>query len=182
MSEFNKTDIKLTDETNAQFTEIYKTHYPVIRGVLSSKIDDRVDADDIAQDIFIEYLNEIDNVRKPRSWLYVITKNKIALYYKTIKGMTEDIAQLEATGDSTLAYINGFRDTRLIIQDAIENIEDENDKLIFDLISVQYFEFNEVAEIMGMGLGKIKYRHNQVVLFILDFLRKKGINNIEELL
>ncbi|MCP4132766.1 MAG: hypothetical protein GY754_17505 [bacterium] len=100
--------------------------------------------------------------------------------------MSEDMALLEASGDIAFTYINGFRDTRIIIQEAINAISElteDSDMNIFYLVAIQNYSYRQACQTLGMGKRAVEYRYKKVISSILDFLKnEKGIKSFEELL
>ena len=87
--------------------------------------------------------------------------------------------------DAAMTFVNGFRDVRIIIKDAIESMENfggERDRALFDLVAVNGFTYEEAGAQLGMSVRQARYRYGLAVERILDFLAKKGIKNLEDLL
>ena len=117
-----------------------------------------------------------------RGWLLVAVKNVLYEHYRKVKNMPDDIAEAEAFNDVSLTFVNGFRDTRLIIDEAMKSIEDKTDMLIFDLVAVQNYTYEETGDELGLSKRQVKYRYGLIVRSIIEFLNGKGIHKIEDLL
>jgi RNA polymerase sigma-70 factor, ECF subfamily len=171
-------------KTRDHFIDIYSDYFPLIYGLVYAKIADRDEAKDVCQEIFIrlyERLNSIDDVRK---WLYGTMKNVIFEFYKK-KTRNDSVNIDDILSDAGIGYVNGFRDTRLVINDALENMENfrnPKEKIIFDLIAINMFTYTEAAEHMGMTPRQVQYAYGLIVDRILNYLSKKGIKAIEDLL
>ncbi|MCP4131876.1 MAG: sigma-70 family RNA polymerase sigma factor [bacterium] len=170
------------------FRTAYREYYPIVNGSIYTKIGDKETADDLTQDVFLtlfEKLDEVVNKRKNvRGWLFKTVEYKLIKYYQKVKKMPEDLATLEATGDIALTYINGFKDTRMIIKEALEiTITDDKDQNIFDLVAVQNYSYREVSQEIGLSYKQVRYRYEKIVRNIQDYLKKeKGITKLEDLL
>ena len=163
------------------FTDSYIDYYPLVFNAVYTKVGNLDDVKDICQEIFIIFYEKFDEIRNLRKWLLGTIRNVVYEYYRKTKKSTVDIDAI--FNDVSLTYVNGFRDTRIIIADAIENIEcDEQDRIILDLIANYNFTYAYVAETLGFSRRQIEYRYNQLVTRIQDYLGKKGIKNIEDLL
>ncbi|MCP4136462.1 MAG: sigma-70 family RNA polymerase sigma factor [bacterium] len=177
---------KKVNRLNDIFKDTYREESAAINGVIYTKTGDRETAEDLTQEVFIEFFLNMETIEKTRAWLYTTMRNKLFDYYRKKKNMPENLARLEASGDIALTYINGFKDTRIIIQEAMESIAeimDNRDVTIFELIAVQNYSYRETAKTLGTSKGNVEYRYSKVVSNILDFLRgKKGIKTLEELL
>ena len=175
--------LKLIEERSQNFTEIYSDHYPVVHGIVYSKIGSIDDTNDIAQEVFIRFFEKFDEVENPRKWLYGTIRNVVLEFYK--KRYKKDIDIDTVFDDNGLAYVNGFRDTRLMIQEAIENMDnfkDEREKTLFDLIAVHNFTYKEAGAQVGMTVRQVKYRYNLIVDRLTKYFNKKGIKSLEDLL
>ena len=87
--------------------------------------------------------------------------------------------------DVHLAFENGSRDIRIIINEALEhagNYRDEKDRILFDLIAINQYTYEEAAKELGMTGRQAFYRYQQVSRRIVDYLNKRGITRIEDLL
>ena len=122
----------------------------------------------------------MDNVRK---WLFNALKLVVKEYYRRKKreGLNID----EVFNDVSVTFVNGFRDTRIILKEAIENIDnfkDEKERDFFELIAVHGFSYNQVAKQMGLTRRQVEYKYNKLIDKIINYLRGKGIDDIGELL
>jgi len=50
--------------------------------------------------------------------------------------MPDELAEAEAMSDVSLTFVNGFLDTRIIIDHVVAAITDATDRSIFDLVAV----------------------------------------------
>lgn len=84
-----------------------------------------------------------------------------------------------------LQFENGARDIRIIINEAIENdanYKDEKQRLIFDMVALNGFTYENTAKQLGLSKRQVEYGYNQAVQSIISYLKGKGISNIEDLL
>ncbi|MCP4132138.1 MAG: sigma-70 family RNA polymerase sigma factor [bacterium] len=173
----------ILSQKNIQYSEVYRDYYPLVNGSIFTKVNHREDTDDLTQDVFLDLYNSIEEVKNIRTWLFSTVKNKLYDYYRSKKKMSEKEAKEEVSGDIDITIINGFMDARIVIKEAVESITDETDRLIFDLIAVQFYSYEEAGEVLGFGIGKVRYRYDRIVKGILIFLKEqKGINKLEDLI
>jgi RNA polymerase sigma factor (sigma-70 family) len=169
-----------------EFRKSYSDFYPLIFTALCGKVSNREDAEDICHEIFVSYYRKFDEVRDPRNWLFGAMKYCISNYYRKKEGSdpnTLDIDNIE--DDIHLAYENGFRDVRIIIHEAIENgdnYRDEKERILFELIAINNYTFDEAARQLGLTRRQAVYRYQSVSRRILDNLKERGISRIEDLL
>jgi RNA polymerase sigma factor (sigma-70 family) len=176
----------LLSKKDREFRKSYSDYYPMILNSLYHRVKNREDAEDICHEIFVNYYRKFDEVRDPRSWLVGAMRFCISNYYRKKEGSgasTVDIADVEE--DVHLAFENGFRDMRIIIHDAIENpanYDDEKERILFDLIAINKYTYDEVAQHLGLTRRQAAYKYQQVSRRILDRLKERGITKIEDLL
>ena len=173
---------KVFDKKDAQFTEAYSRYYAVVYGALYSRTGDPDAAEDMTQEVFIRFFNKMEEAVNVRAWLLVTMKHVLYEHYRKVKNMPDELAESEAMGDVSLTFVNGFRDTRIIIDHAVEAITDAADRSIFDLVAVQNYTYEETGELLGVSRRQVKYRYGLIVRQVLDFLHQRGIRNIEDLL
>ncbi len=172
------------NKKKARFTEIYSDYYSIIFGAIYSKIGKVDIANDLAQDVFIRFyegVDDIDEIKNVRSWLFGIMKNVLREHYRK-KEKRKESEIPDDNNDIAMSYVNAFRDTRYIIEQAISDIEESTDRKIFDLVAVQNYTYEETGELLGFSKRQVKYKYSLIVKYILGYLREKGINNLEDLL
>ncbi|MCP4137894.1 MAG: RNA polymerase sigma factor [bacterium] len=162
----------------SRFNELYRLFYPAVAGSIYSRINNREDTDEITQDVFLELSSNLDEIENVRAWLYKTLRRKVIDYYRKGKKIPENIA-IEGLN---MTFVNGFRDTRIIIQDAIDNIADDMGSVIFNLIAVQYYSNPEVTKVTGLSIDQVRYKYGQVIRNVQDYLKTKGISSMEDLL
>lgn len=163
------------------FTKVYTEYYPYVFNTVYSKIGNEHDAGDICQEIFLIFFEKFEMVENPRKWLFGTMKNVVLRYYERKNKSDVDIDSI--FNDDGLIYLNGFRDTRLIIQEAVENsmLSDE-EKMLLDYIAFNGYSYSNAGIIMGLSKKQVFLRYSRAVKIILNYLKTRGINNIEELL
>ncbi len=167
-----------------RLTEIYADYYPVVFGAVLTKVGNRDDTKDICQEVFIRLFNKMDDVENVRRWLFSALKLVVLEYFREKKkntGLNID----DVFTDVGLTFVNGFRDARIIINEAIEDMENyrnEEERVIFDLIAVNNFTYGDAAKITGMTRRQVEYRYGLIVDRILEYLAKNGIKDISDLL
>ena len=128
---------------------------------------------------FFEKFNTIENHRK---WLYGALRLAVFEFYRS-RNKASNIDDI--FNDVGLTFVNGFRDARIIISEIIESddtFDSEEDKILFDLIAINNFSYNQAGSQLGLTKRQVQYKYGLIVQKILDQLNKKGIKNIEDLL
>ena len=168
---------------NREFAEAYGDYYPVVFGAVYSKVNNLDDAEDICQELFIKFYDKLQTIENRRKWLYGALKLEVMAFYRRKKHGDVDID--EVFNDVGLTFVNGFRDTRILINEAIEdmnNFKDEADRVIFDLVAIQNYTYQETGAQLGMSTRQVRYRYGLIVDRLVDYLKKKGIGGLEDLL
>ncbi|MCU0847012.1 MAG: RNA polymerase sigma factor [Spirochaetes bacterium] len=165
------------------FAEAYNDYYPLIFSAVFSKVSRVEDAEDICQEIFIKFYEKIDTIENHRKWLYGAMKFELLTYYRKKHPDVEDVEEM--LQDASLSYVNGFKDIRIILTEAIENMdnfEDESDKILFDLVAIFNFTYEEAAGQLGFSVRQVRYKYNKIAGRLVSYLGKKGIKSLEDLL
>lgn len=164
-----------------KFSELYSNFYPLVFSAVYTKIGDTDETKDICQEIFIVFYNKMDEIENPRKWLYGTIRNFVLQYYQKKNPEKEDLEGF--VEDIGMTFVNGFRDTRIIIKQSIEEIKcDETERMILDLIASHNFTYQNVAAITNLTRRQVEYKYGQIVKRIQESLKEKGIKNIEDLL
>jgi len=165
------------------FIENYDSYYSLVFSTVYSKISNFHDSEDICQEVFIRFYNKMDEIESPRKWLYGCLRNVVLDYYKEKRHTDIDIDTL--FDDIGLGYVNGFRDTRMMLKNVMDEIfetEGDRDAALFEMIAVYNYSFAETAKHLNLGYKQTRYRYYNMASKLMDKLREKGIERIEDLL
>lgn len=166
-----------------EFIEAHNDYYPLVFSAVHAKVDNIDDVRDICQDVFIRFYEKLDGIENRRKWLYGALRIAVLEYYRKKRGIDADID--DVFDDVCLTFVNGFRDARIIIGEAIENNEFFSERLsreIFDYIALYNYSYSETGRVLGLSKRQVEYRYRRIVEAILDYLKTKGIRQIEDLL
>lgn len=165
------------------FTEAHHLYYAPVYGAIFTKVGNAETAKDLCQEVFIKLYEKFDEIESPRKWLFGALRLTVLEYYRKTKNKNLNID--DVFNDVSLTFVNGFRDARIIIAEAIEssgNFADETERALFDMIAVSNLSYPEAGKQLDLTVRQVEYRYGKVVERILDFLKKKGIDNIGDLL
>jgi len=167
-----------------RLTDIYGLYYPVVFSAVYTKVGDVDDTNDICQEVFLRLFERLDEVENVRRWLFSALKLVVLEHFRK-KQKNEALNVDDVFTDISLTFVNGFRDSRMLIQEAIgapDTFSDERERVIFDLVAINNFTYESVAKQLGMTRRQVEYRYTQTVSRITDNLRKKGISKLDDLL
>jgi len=171
------------DSKIRKFNSEYDLYFSVIFSSVYRRTGNYHESEDICQEIFFALFDNIDSVDNTRAWLYGVMRNIISDYYSK-KGKTPDEVEL-IIEESSAVYVNGFRDTRIIIEDILNSdttFSDEREKSVFELVAVRGFTVVEAAKLLGISYRQGRYGFEKASAAIVDALKKRGISSVEDLL
>lgn len=171
------------DKKTRDFTEVYTDYFTYVYSAVYSRLGNAHDAQDICQEVFIRFYDKYEEVENPRKWLLGAIRNVLLEFYRRKSG--KEHAAGDLFDDVSLTFVNGFRDTRLLIEEAIENMDNfktKNDKIVFDLIAMNNYTYKEAGKTLGLTVRQVRYQYSQTVNRIIHYFKEKGINSLDELL
>lgn len=164
------------------FETAYQEYYSDLVRYAYKMTSDYDEANDLCQEVFITFYNKIDQIDNVKNWLFSTLKFNIYNYYRKNKMNPLDIGEINDKDQPV--YENKFADTKIILNDAIENSENfdnELEKKILDLIAFKGYSYVNAAEHLGLTVKITTYKYKKVMNKIAYQLKKAGINNIEAL-
>jgi len=167
------------------FTEVYSDHYPIVFASIYSRITNREVTMDLSQEVFTRFLEKFETVENHRKWLHGALKLVLFEHYRKKAKANNETDIDDNFDDVSMTFVNGFKDVRLIIDDALNeesNFKKEKDRILFDLIAIQNHTYKEAGKQLGLRVPQAKYQYGEIVKRIRFYLKKRGINSLEELL
>lgn len=158
-----------------EFQQIYKEYYPKILKYLTRLLNDKDEAEDFTQDVFIkvnEALDKFEGRSSLSTWIYKIATNLANDRFRSVsfqKGTKQTLSgdfleenkedknvwtgEKENTSDKILEKkeMNGC------IKRYIEDVS-ENYKTVFVLSEYEGLKNQEIAEILGLSIDTVKIR------------------------
>lgn len=160
------------------YEELMRRYQRTLFNVCARYLGNERDADDVCQEVMLKVLYGLKNFEgksKFKTWLYSITYNECITQYRKerrkrrlMDALSLD-PQEEASEDSTSAVADKAGLDRWLVH--VNPIDRE----ILVLRFVAELEFQEIADIMHMGLSATKMRYKRA----LDRLREKFSGSIE---
>lgn len=176
--------MNIFDNTQEIFTAYYSDYQSIVYGSIYAKIKNVSVCDDLTQEVFMRLYEKIDRVHpdKIRGWLYSTSKNVLLEYYKQSKKTANNIDIDEINDNLAMSFVNSFKDTRLLVEGAIDTLSEGEERQIFELVAINNFSYNETSKLLGMSKRQIQYKYGLILKKFLSHLKASGINNLEDLL
>lgn len=152
-----------------KFKEIYTQFKEKLLRYVKSIVYDRDISEDIVQETFIKFYENMENVKYPNAFLYKVAKNKSIDYLR--KKKREKEVPLEEENHSLIniepvkIYLLKSR-----IKEEIEKMP-EVLKDIFILRDVHGYSYEEISKILKIPLGTVKSRISRARLFLRERLK-----------
>lgn len=147
-----------------KYESLIKQHKNSIYNYALYMMKNRMDADDITQEVFIRIWNNIDNFKykAAKSWIIKTTHNLCIDYLrrnqKKLKRETHIESEMNISGTGTLTDTEVKVRKELLkdrIREGINNLP-ENLKSVFVLYELQGFKYQEISEALSMPLNSVK--------------------------
>ena len=164
MSKINSIEIKNTfnlvrNENNIE--DLYNKYSNIVYGIAFSIIKNKEEADDITQRVFIK-IYEMDKSKLPlsgeASWLYTLTKNETIDTLRKIKHSL-DIENYEVEDSND--YISKIIDIEYY-NNLISGLN-KTEKEIISLKVLSNLSFDEIAKLLNMPSGTVKWKYYKSV-------------------
>jgi RNA polymerase sigma-70 factor, ECF subfamily len=166
----------------AAFEHIYRLHCGRVYALCLRMLRDPVEAEDLAQDVFLQLFRKIHTFRGESafsSWLHRLTANLVLMRVRRkrpistsldeIKGDEEDSRGHHEIGRPDL-YLSGLFD-RLNLQAVIDQLP-AGLKAMFTLHDVQGYEHSEIAQMIGCSVGNSKSQSHKARKRLRKLLQK----------
>ena len=166
--------LKRRDE--AAFIELMHLYQGKIFRLVLRMMNDRAEAEDVAQEVFVTVFKSIDSFRgdsKLSTWLYRVAtnhcKNRIKYLARRAKGARkefDEIADREALESASMSTSSQVarpdemaqgRETEFFIQRALGQLEAEQRELIV-LRDIENMTYEEIQRVTGLPEGTVKSR------------------------
>ncbi|WP_346858972.1 RNA polymerase sigma factor [uncultured Draconibacterium sp.] len=174
--------IKQLQEGNEQaFRKLVETHQKLVVNTCFGLVHNREDAEDIAQEVFIEVFRNIDRFRaesKLSTWLYRIAVNRSLNHIRDNKKQkwfqsfedevtekSKKLQQLATSKSDHPEFELENKQRALILHEAIGSLP-KNQQVAFTLSKYEELSYQEIAEIMELSVSSVES---------LLFRAKKGL-------
>ncbi len=133
-------------------------------------VKDRDISEDIVQETFIKFYNNIDKIRNPEGFLYKALKNRSIDYLRKKKREK----RVEFDEEKHSLYVNKDPIKLFLIR---KRLEEEIEKLpdalreVFILRDIEGYSYEEISRILSIPLGTVKSRISRARLHLRERLK-----------
>jgi len=168
--------------------DVYKIERNRLLGYIKKKISDKLDAEDILQDVFSQLIHsfcDIRNIESLTSWLYRVTDNRITDLFRKKKPVSVSFNENIKDGDDgplsledILPELGTSFEDEEIKQKIWETIErtltelPEEQSSVFIANEFDDMSFNEISKKTGIGINTLISRKRYAVLALRENLKE----------
>lgn len=179
--------LKRRDE--AAFTELMRLYEKRIFQLVLRMLQDRGEAEDVAQDVFLTVFKSIDSFRgdsRLSTWLYRIAtnhcKNRLKYLDRRARGKKtelDDLTESERMESASMSASSQIarpdqqaeaNQMELLMRSAIAQLDEEQRELVI-LRDVENMSYEEIQEITGLPEGTVKSRLHRARLVLAKAVR-----------
>lgn len=163
------------------FRQLVENHQKLVVNTCFGMVQNREDAEDIAQDVFIEVYRNIQKFRadsKLSTWLYRIAVNRSLNHIRDNKknkwfhsfedevaAKNRELQRLESSKTDQPEWELENKQRAIILHEAINSLP-KNQKVAFTLSKYEELSYQEIAEVMELSVSSVES---------LLFRAKKGL-------
>jgi RNA polymerase sigma factor (sigma-70 family) len=176
----------MSPKESEKITSAYKDERNRLLGYIRNRIPDRVEAEDILQDVFYQLtvgFNDLRRIENLTAWIYKVTDNRITDLFRKKKPVTfsyKEKAAEDEDGPLTLEEIlpsvgstPGDEELKEMIWETIEETLSElpeEQRSVFIDNEFEELSFKEISEKTGVGINTLISRKRYAVLALRDRL------------
>lgn len=162
---------QLKQGSQLAFKRLVERHQKLVINTCYGLVQNREDAEDIAQDVFIEVYRNISNFRadsKISTWLYRIAVNRSLNYirdnkkHKWFRSVEDEVTtknkqllQIESSKTEQPEYELENKQRAIILQEAISSLP-QNQKIAFTLSKYEELSYQEISRVMELSVSSVE--------------------------
>jgi RNA polymerase sigma factor (sigma-70 family) len=154
----------LTNHRNDLFEEVWKEYYPGLKLFSRSYLTESSDLEDVCQEIMIKVFNNLHKYNPLFSfstWLYTIARNHCIDYMRKYKS-TENLYENTLSGsDYNPEDLYQLSEINQSVEDFMKK-QSNTDQRIAALRFSQKLKYNEIAKVLQIPSGTIRYRISEL--------------------
>lgn len=160
--------------TAAEKERLYKEYRDKVFGYIRSRVNNREDAEDLCEDVFLKAYRSSEEYDGERAsigtWIYSITRNTVIDYYRRSRPaeeLPEDLSDDTSPEDGVLSS-----EMLEELASALESLPTE----LTDIIVLHYYDrisLTDIAAKLGISYGAVKLKHQKALMMLKIALDKK---------
>jgi len=153
------------------FKRLIDNYQKLVVNTCYGMVRNREDAEDIAQDVFIEVYRSVQHFRadaKLSTWLYRIAVNRslnhirdnkkhkwFRSFEKEVEAKNRQLEELESSGSEHPEFELENKQRALILNEAINSLS-ENQRVAFTLSKYEDLSYQEIAQVMELSVSSVE--------------------------
>ena len=162
---------KLKQGNETAFRELVENYRNMIVNTCFGLLHNAEDAEDVAQDVFIEVFRSVENFRadsKISTWLYRIAVNRSLNFIRdnkkrkwfqsfddVLSSKKEALSQLVSNHSDNPEFDLENSQRALLLHEAIDSLP-ENQRVAFTLNKYEDLAYKEIAEVMNLSVSSVE--------------------------
>lgn len=162
---------KLKQGNESAFKELVETYRSMVVNTCFSLLHNTDDAEDVAQDVFIEVFRSVENFRaaaKISTWLYRIAVNRSLNFIRdnkkrkwfqsfddAVEAKKEELNRLSSSNSENPESELENSQRALILHEAIDSLP-ENQRIAFTLNKYEDLAYKEISEVMNLSVSSVE--------------------------
>lgn len=166
--------VEIRRNSTVAFEELYRKYHKLVYSIAFSIVKNNQDAEDVVQIVFTK-IYSMDKSKLPSkseaSWLYSITKNETINFLKKKNNhiSLEEVYEIEDNNNEIVKIVDKESYNKLM-----EGLSDK-EKEIISLKVLANLSFEEIAQILKMPTGTIKWRYYKSIYALKILLSNLGM-------
>jgi RNA polymerase sigma-70 factor (ECF subfamily) len=162
---------KLAEGNELAFKQLVTDYQQMVFNTCYSIVHDRHDAEDVAQEVFIEVFRSVHNFRadaKISTWLYRISINRSLNFIRdnkklkwfqsfgdAVQNRLGELGNITTSNTDLPEYEIENKQRTALLHEAINQLP-ENQKVAFSLSKYEDLSYQEISEIMNLSVSSIE--------------------------
>jgi len=162
---------QLKQGNEAAFRKLVDNYQKLVVNTCYGMVHNREDAEDIAQDVFVEVYRNVEHFRadaRLSTWLYRIAVNRslnhirdnkkhkwFQSFENEVEAKNRQLMQVESSKSDHPEYEMENKQRAIILHEAINSLT-ENQKVAFTLNKYEELSYQEISEVMDMSVSSVE--------------------------
>lgn len=162
---------KLAEKDETAFRQLVNTYQKLVVNTCYSIVQNQHDAEDVAQEVFIEVFRSIKNFRadaKISTWLYRISVNRSLNFIRdrkkfkwfqsfgdAVQNRLGELSNISTSHTDQPEFLLENTQRTALLHEAINQLP-ENQKVAFTLSKYEDLSYQEIAEVMELSISSVE--------------------------